>query len=246
MIQVVDRALDILEYLAVHEGRGLSLKEISNHMSLNQGTCANIIKSLATRRYVEHIGPKKGFRLGPMAFFLIGNLSLRPQLIMVAKEIVENLSKDLNENCVLSVINRDKRILLYSTTVDHNLNANNKLERNIYETASGRLLLAYIPLEELNELIASHPLPSKQLWKEAQTKKKILTELKSIRANNIVITRNANHIIGVAVPIFKNQLPIASLSTYLPVSRCPNDVAKNIEIKLRAAAQDISNRLNQP
>ncbi len=243
MIQVIDRAFDILEYVAHRETDGISLKEISEHLSLNQATCANIIKSLTKRKYLEHIGPKKGFRIGPMSTFLIGNFSLRPLLVMAGKDVIEKLSVDLNENCLLGVIHHDKRILVYSTTIDHELSVRNKPERVVYETASGRLLLAFLTVEELTAFIEKQGLPSKAIWKEAHTQELLLAELKRIRANNIVTTHTQSHLVGVAVPVLKNDKVIAALSTYLPESRYSTAATKNIETKLRQAASEISKRL---
>jgi DNA-binding IclR family transcriptional regulator len=245
MIQVIDRALDILEFVANRENGGLSLKEISEHLSLNQATCANIIKSLTTRKYLEHIGPKKGFRLGPMSVFLLGNFSLRPLLVMAAKDIIDKLSIELNENCLLGVIHHDKRILVYSTTIDHDLSVKNKPERSIYETASGRLLLAFLNDGELATFIERAGLPSEQVWKGAHTREKLLFELHAARKNKIVISRTASHVVGVAVPVWKNEMVVAALSTYLPESRYTGNTEHDIEAKLRFAAGEISERLGK-
>ncbi len=243
MIQVIDRAFDIMEYVANRETDGISLKEISEHLSLNQATCANIIKSLTIRKYLEHVGPKKGFRLGPMSTFLIGNFSLRPLLVMAGKDTIDNLSRSINENCLLGVIHHEKRILVYSTTIDHELSVRNKPERNIYETASGRLLLAFLAEEELKAFVEKQSLPSEVIWKEAQTIESLQNALSQIRNNKLVITHTPNHAVGVAVPIWKEKIVVASLSTYLPESRYTPTVATNIETKLREAADEISKRL---
>lgn len=243
MIQVIDRAFDILEYVANSEHGGLSLKDISDHVKLNQATCANIIKSLTKRNYIEHIGPKKGFRLGPMATFLIGDFSLRPLLVLAAKDTVDNLSAELNENCLVGVVHHDKRILVYSTAIDHDLSVRNKPERSIYETASGRLLLAFLNDEEQLRYVERQGLPAKNIWQGVETTEALLAELKSMREKKIVITRTSSHVVGVAVPLWKNETVVAALSTYLPESRFTSSAKKNIENKLRSAAEEISNRL---
>jgi IclR family KDG regulon transcriptional repressor len=244
MIQVIDRALDILEYVAARESAGISLREISDHLSLNQATCANIIKSLTKRKYLEHIGPKKGFRLGPMATFLIGNFTLRPILVLAARDTIDRLSNDLNENCLLGVIHQDKRILVYSTTIDHDLSVRNKPERSVYDTATGRLLLAFLKEHELTAFIDREGLPSQAIWKEASTKEGLLKELTAIRDKKIVVTQTPTHVVGVAVPVWKNEKAVAALSTYLPESRYSPAAAFRIDAKLRESAAEISKTLN--
>ena len=64
MIQVVNRALNILEIIAKNPDRELGLTEIADSVELNHGTCANILKTLVLRGYVEQAGAKKGYKLG--------------------------------------------------------------------------------------------------------------------------------------------------------------------------------------
>ena len=46
MIQVINRALNILEILAQEPDKEFGLSEISTTVELNAGTCANILKTL--------------------------------------------------------------------------------------------------------------------------------------------------------------------------------------------------------
>lgn len=245
MIQVLDRAFDILEFVASRENGGISLKEISDHLSLNQGTCANIIKSLSKRKYLEHVGPKKGFRLGPMATFLMGNFSLRPLLVLAAKDIVDALSVELNENCLLGVIHHEKRLLVYSTSIDHDLSVRNKPERDVYETASGRLLLALMNEPEKLAFLDRQGLPDAAVWKDVQTREALLKELDRIKKEKMVVSQTASHVVGVAVPVFKNASAVAALSTYLPESRFEAKAQKNIITKLKTASDSISRKLSE-
>src|SRR5574340_1645545 len=102
MIQVINRALDILEFLASEPERPKSLSEIAEKLDLNSGTCANIIKTLVNRRYVEKLDKKRGYFLGAKAYGLTGNDGYKKDLIGAAKEILEGLTKKLNENSLLA------------------------------------------------------------------------------------------------------------------------------------------------
>ena len=64
MIQVVNRALDILEFIAKDKNKIYSLTEIADALELNHATCANIIKTMVNRNFIDQIGHKKGYRLG--------------------------------------------------------------------------------------------------------------------------------------------------------------------------------------
>ena len=78
MIQVINRALNILEILAQEPDKEFGLSEIATAVELNAGTCANILKTLVYRNYVEQSGIKKGYKLGYMVYQLTrDNLIIR-------------------------------------------------------------------------------------------------------------------------------------------------------------------------
>ncbi len=219
MIQVVNRALNILEYVARHKDRACSLTEIAERMGLNQPTCANILKTLVDANYLEHLGRKKGYKLGPMLYQLTGDLSYNQNLLQVAKPEMEKLTDKLNESCILGIIRNQKRFILHTVNSDQDLQVRSKTERDIYETASGRLLVAFLAEREREALISAIGLPKPENWPGVKTKKHLDDAFEKIKKERLVITLSPSHIVGLAVPIEKNGTVIASLSVYLPESR---------------------------
>lgn len=219
MIQVVNRALSILEYVAKRKDRACSLTEIAESLGLNQPTCANILKTLADANYLEHMGRKKGYRLGPMVYQLTGDLSYNQNLLQVAKPEMEKLTEKLNESCILGIIRNQKRFILHTVNSDQDLQVRSKSERDIYETASGRLLLAFLPEKERDALIKSIGLPKPEFWERVKNRKQLDEAFQKIRKDRLAITLSPSHIVGLAVPIEKDGMVIASLSIYLPESR---------------------------
>lgn len=219
MIQVINRALDILEYIAKHNERPSSLTEIASKMDLNQATCANILKTLVDKNYLEHMGRKKGYQLGAMIYQLTGNLAYNQNLLQAAKSDMEKLTNKINETCILGILRNQKRFIVHTVNSDQDLQVRSRTERDVYETASGRILLAFLPEKERESLISNIGLPKSDVWKEVKNKKSLDTELAKIREESLVITLSPSHIIGLAVPIYKNNQVIASLSVFLPESR---------------------------
>jgi len=219
MIQVIHRALNILEYLAKHKHRACSLIEIAQNLGLNQPTCANILKTLTDKNYVEHLGRKKGYRLGPMVYQLTDNLSYNENLLQAASPIMEALTEKLNETCILGILRNRKRFIVYTVNCDQYLQVRSETERDLYETASGRVLLAFLPEKERISLINAIGLPRHEVWPSVKTLKKLEEELETIRTKELALTFSVNHIVGLAVPIYKNNVVIASLSIFLPQSR---------------------------
>ncbi|QDK81928.1 IclR family transcriptional regulator [Spirosoma sp. KCTC 42546] len=244
MVLVIVKALDILELVAQDPGRAHSLTEIAETLQMNQATCVNILKTLVDKNYLEHLGRKKGYRLGPMAYNLTNNLSYSQDLVLVAKDIMQDLTHRLNETSILGIIRNQKRFIVHLVNSDQDLQVRSRTERNIYETASGRLLLAFISGKELESLINSIGYPTPDIWPNATTPQGLDAELAKIRVQELSMTRSQTHIIGLAVPIRRQNLVIASLSIFLPEIRCSASRQKEIELELRSAAQLISRRLS--
>ena len=114
MIQVINRAIDILEYVAKEPESPKPLGEVATALSLNAGTCANIIKTLVERKYLDKHPNQKGYTLGSMAYNLTGNDGYKKDLIEAARNELETLTKKLNENSLLTILKENNRITVLS------------------------------------------------------------------------------------------------------------------------------------
>jgi DNA-binding IclR family transcriptional regulator len=244
MVLVVVKALDILELVARDAGRAHSLTEIAESLQMNQATCVNILKTLVDKNYLEHLGRKKGYRLGPMAYSLTNNPSYSQDLLLAAKDLMEELTAQLNETSILGIIRNQKRFIVHLVNSDQDLQVRSRSERNIYETASGRVLLAYMSDKERASLLISIGYPTPDIWPGADTGEGLGEQLMIIQQHGLCVTRSKTHIIGLAVPIWRHQLVVASLSVFLPEIRCSHQRQQLIETELRATAQKISQRLS--
>ena len=245
MIQVIHRALDILELIARDRSRMYSLSDISSQLKLNNGTCANIIKTLVTRGYIEHEGRKTGYRLGSMSYLLTGNYSHKQELLSAATEPINQLSVQLNESCILSIIQDDKRIVLYEIKSTHELQVINRKEKEIYRTSTGRMVLACMEEKEQQEFIRKFGLPSDEEWGGIEDEDDLITELNKIRKKQLALQISKAQIVGLAVPIFKDDKVIASLGIYLPQSRYTTSMQEKILEGLKKTGELINRILNK-
>lgn len=243
MVLVVVKALDILEWIARDSSRTYSLTEIAEGLQMNQATCVNILQTLVSKNYIEHLGRKKGYRLGPMAYNLTNNLSYSQNLVLAAKEPMEELTAGLNETSILGIIRNQKRFIVHLVNSDQDLQVRSRTERNVYETATGRLLLAFMSPKEQESFLQSNGLPPADIWPEGAAPEGLHAELTTIRAQELAVTRSKSHIIGLAVPIRKNGQVIASLSVFLPQIRCSARRQAEIMQALQRTNKQISQRL---
>ncbi len=242
MIQVLNRAFDILEMCAKNSEKAYSLREIADQLQLNQTTCANIVKPLVTRNYLEQTGYRGGYRLGSKVFHLAGNFSFRKNLVQVAKRQMEEMVDELNETCMLSVLRKNdmKRIVLYEVLSHNELFVRTDIEKSAYSNASGRLLLAYLPDKELETLVDRFGMPGVAEWPGITTREKLFNEFKKIRESGISLNNNPSHIVGIAVPVKDGDEVIASLGLYMPEVRYRDNMKRFVTNRMKQAADRIS------
>lgn len=243
MVLVILKAFDILEFVAQDQTRAFSLTEIADGLGLNQATCANILTTLVHKNYLEHLGKKKGYRLGPMAYTLTRNDAYGQNLIAAAREPMETLTAELNETSLLGVIRNQKRYILHLVNSDQDLQVRSRTERNVYETATGRLLLAYLGPKEREQFLRVNGLPPAEVWPEASTAAGFEATLAKIARDDLATTQSRSHIIGLAVPIRQGSTVVAALSVFLPEVRGSASRKKEIITALRQTAELIHRRL---
>ncbi len=243
MIQVIGRALDIIELIAKEPEEVKTLSDIADTIGLNHGTCANILKTLVNRNYVEKVGGKKGYKLGMMAFRLAGRKDYKNDLVEAAKEEMTRLTKQFNENTLLSVLKENKRLAILRVNSHHQLQVVTPTEKDAYNSSTGRLLVAMLPDDELEAFIKKHSLPPSRPAGKAVAEKKFYDEVKKIRKEGFATYLPDDQILGLAVPVYQESRVVASLSMYLPAFRCNNALKKQMKESLIRSAQKISNKL---
>jgi DNA-binding IclR family transcriptional regulator len=246
MVLVVIKTFDILELVALRNGHAITLTEIAAELNLNQATAANIIKTMVHKGYLEHIGKKKGYRLGPSAYRLTNEVSYGQELVDAARQVMDDLTAELNESCILGTLRNNKRYIMHVVNSTQEVQVQVRTERNVYETASGRLLIAYLSEKELERFLQQNGLPDRSLWKEAITQKALQQELTKIKKDGIAMTHVSNrHVRGFAVPVFADEKVVAGLSVFLPDYRCTASKQRAIIQSLRRASEEISERLGK-
>ena len=243
MIQVIHRALDILELLSSRPDRVFPLGEIAQLLDLHRATCSNILKTLWERGYVERLPSRGGYRLGNLASPWQGWAEHDRELSLVARPVLQLLSQVLNETSLIGVIRGTKRVTLESAACDRDLQVRSRQVRNVYETASGRLLLAYLPRQQQTAFIERAGLPDERVWGEIRSPEDLETALATIRRRRLARSDSPEHVVGLAVPVRRANQVVASASVYLPEVRFTTQRRKEIISTLRKAGEDISRQL---
>jgi len=244
MIQVIVRAMDILEFVALQGKQPVQLIRIAEHVKLSQPTTANIVKTLLNKGYLEQVSRKEGYRMGVAAFRLTGSESYNQDIIAASKEPMEKLAGQLNETTLLAQIRNGKRVILNMIESEQALQVKTVMVADVYDTSTGRLLMAYLSPKELEDLVKTIGLPSKKSWPGAQTVVGLRKELQQIKNNEFVQTVSVYHTVGFAVPVYKNDKVVAALSVFVPQSRYTDSHKEKISKLILTAAKKIREGLD--
>ena len=245
MIQVINRALNILELVSKERDRDFSLGEIANSLNLNASTCANIIITLVNRGYLEQKGIKQGYKLGVQAYYLTGNFSNRKELLKASVIPLQELRDILNESCILTIMKENMRVTLHKELSSQELQVvSNGEEKNIYLTATGRIVLACQNINTQLDFIKKYGLPG-SMWPEVINEKDLIDELNKIKRKQLAIHFDGAFIVGVGAPIYKNGDVVAAIGVYLPEVRFNYKMQERIFVEISRTAQLISEKMEE-
>jgi len=247
VIKVLHKVFDILEFLAETPERPRTLTEIAGRLGRHPATCANILKTMVSRHYVEQIAPKKGYLLGPALFQISRQAPYRKDLITAAEPLMAELAKTVNETVLLATLRLGRRYILSQINGQQQIQVGPQalIQDAIYETATGRLLLAYLPEHELEKIVTEHGLPESR-WPEAGNPAAFKKALADIRKTGRVCHAPGDEVVGLAFPVRNHRNEVtAALGLFLPRFRF-KDIHKTAIMKgMSATSSAISECLGK-
>ncbi|MFA6714873.1 MAG: IclR family transcriptional regulator [Victivallales bacterium] len=161
MIQSLERAFKILELMNTLEcaQKGMGGLEISKKLGLKHPTVHNFLKSLVELGYIEQNPETSKFRLAVRARELGMNMMLSKSLVTCAQPHLQALTGQTGETSILVLLDNDQRhtILIEECKKPYRIAVSSTIDRNFYNTATGRVLLADMGEEELSAFIRRVP-----------------------------------------------------------------------------------------
>jgi len=158
-VQVLDRAIGILECLWLH-GSELTWAELSERMGLNKSTVRRLLKVLEYHRLVE-VNPQNGkYRLGLKLFEMgssaVAHLDIRER----ARPYLKRLVLKTGETAHLCILDGGEVLYLDKDEPPRTMRIPSTVgKRNpAHCTAVGKALLAFLPEDELEEIVQRHGL----------------------------------------------------------------------------------------
>lgn len=219
-IAVLDKAFSMLEVLA-RTGRALSLAELAEESRLPKPTVHRILSSLRDLGYLEAAGPRGSYVLSDRLASLREH-GRDAMLRSKALGLMTRLNRDFDETVNLGVL---EGIYVRYAHVVETAQALRWIvkpgARDLFHTtALGRAIVANLPTEQQNRLVAkvcaASPGPRRQAVRQ-----RLEDELAATRDRGCALEEEETvaGVACVAIPLTSQAEPLAGISVSVPVNR---------------------------
>lgn len=245
-IQVIERALDILELLAA-EKNGLGVTEIGNRLGLHKSTVHRILSALGERGYIEKSSTKGlygiGLKMVELSSVHLSNLELKTE----ARPYLWELTSKLGLTSHLAILDGTDAIYIEKVDVLSNIRLYSQIGRRIpvYCSALGKSLLSGLSDEELERTISRCQFKS-NTPNTILDRKELIHQVKKVKTTGWSVD-DEEHDEGIrciAAPVkdYRGKV-IAALSVSGPTSVVTRDRDTEIGELVSSIALKISNRI---
>jgi DNA-binding IclR family transcriptional regulator len=221
-VQVLERAISLLEaFTPEHPERGVS--ELSREVSLNKATAHRILSVLEARGYVRQMPESGRYRLGAKLMELGSRAIAGIGLTDVSKPILHRLAAQTGETAHLMILDGVTGLYLEKVESLRGFRMPSQVGRrmHLHCTAVGKALLAYMPSQHVDEILADAGLP-RMTTNTITSRAALKRELAQIRSLGYSVDREEAEL-GlrcVGAPVFDGSgSVIASLSIAGPAVR---------------------------
>lgn len=245
MVQSVARALEILKLFEM--SGELSLSEISERMGLSNSTAYGLVNTLVTKDFLEQSDSTKRYKLGIKNYELGNCFEKRLDIRRVLRPYLKELIQEYHET--IHIARHHNGEVVYIDKVggsDFNIISSQIGHRApMYCTGVGKVMLAYLPEEYLEEYVFSKEM-RKYTENTILDKESLLLELEKIRSRGYGYDDEEIEV-GlkcIAVPILgKGGKPIAGISLSAPTGRMTEDRLQDIAEKLLEISKHVSKQM---
>lgn len=245
-IQVLDRALSIVEILAM-EPKGLRIVDISEKLDLHKSTVYRILSTLQDWNYVEKTSDGVKYKLGlkiiEISSLYLNHIELKTEALPYLTDLMERSKQpvhlaimDKGEVVYIDKVDKFKNIRMYSQI---------GLRAPVHCTALGKCILSNMSREDIIKIIKEKGLNRRTL-NTITNEQDLFYELEKVNKKGYAIDDEENEagIRCIAAPIwdYRNQI-IAAVSTSGSVEMFTYENLERLKYDVVDTAFKISKRL---
>ncbi len=241
-VQVLDRALDLLDLLAAHSG--LTLSEVAEKTGQSPSTVHRLLHSLGARGMVESDPATQAWTIGPATFRLGSAFMRRSGIVERARPILRGLMEHTGETANLGILNGDAVLFVSQVETQETIRAffPPGTRSPLHCSGIGKALLAFGRAEILQDLIAGPGL-THFTDRTLTTPEALAEDLARIRARGFSFDdeERTRGMRCIAAPVFDlTGEAIAGLSVSGPTHRIGLEHVKTLGAVVAAAAAELS------
>lgn len=223
-VQVIDRALSMLEILA-NVGPALTLGELSKRLGLPKSTVLRLLMVLERHRFVEKEAQSGAYRLGLKLFELGSRAVAQLDLGERAKPHLERLVFATGETAYLCILDDGEALSVARVESSRAVRVPSGVGRRVpaYCTAVGKALLAFLPEAEFNLLFKRQRLHA-YTSNTIPTLTRLRDELQAVRERGYAVDNEEleEGLRCIAAPVREHSGKVrASLGVLCPAFRLP-------------------------
>jgi len=240
------RVLLALEDLAQHPKLGVT--GLSAHFGWSKSVSHRLLQSLVEAGYAEQLPDTDEYTLTSKPFTIGSTVINRNGLTEVALPVMERFLKETGETINLAVLEGCDVVFILKVEGEALLGANIRVGCRFpaHTTALGKALMAHLPQDELEKLLADLKLVQ-YTPNTVSTEEELLKELEKTRERGYAIDKEelslAMRCVGAAIRDASGY-PIAALSIAGPIGRFHHERLHELGELLSEAATDISKSLS--
>jgi DNA-binding IclR family transcriptional regulator len=243
---IVARLVAVLGAFADGEP-ALAISQLSERLGLPPSSVHRLLEQLIELEMIERANHRR-YRIGP-EFFRIGvRVESKFRIVEMARPLMQKLSDQIDETCVLSVLIRSKRERLRVAKLDSARQPLKfrlqMLERHsLVWGAAGRAILAYMTSDDIERAFADAPQTS-TTGVALPSFTRLTKELEQIRLDGYAFARGeflSTETVGIAAPLFgPGQNVIGDLSIIIPNFRFSDEMLIPISTRLLEITKQLS------
>lgn len=244
-LKTVVAALDVVEYLAEHDGF-VRLTDISRDLGLPKGRVHRILTTLKSRQYARQDSLTRGYSLGLQAWLLGRGAKMVDALINAIRPELQQLCSEAQETVILGMLDEDAILNVFTKRGPHPIHAfvDEGTRAPIHATSNGKAILGLLD-EEFIRRLAEKGLEryTDKTVTDFETLKRDVDEAKRL-GYAVVIDEWAEGLSAIGAPL-ETQDPLSpmSIGIGLPTSRVSQDRIGNLGEMVRSTAERVARRL---
>lgn len=206
MVQSVDRALDILQYMSCR--KSVSVTELAEEFELDKATVSRILKTLEKHGMASKCSDSAKYCIGSGVLRLSYNIKRCDNVVRAARKCLVNLADTLHTTARLCKI-EGKRVFIIDQATRERIDKDTDIpgiSKPLYCSAIGKIILAYMPKRKQTDLLSE--MQFVQYTENTVIDKEILlAELEEIKRQGYALNRAefSDYSYCIAVPVFGDE-----------------------------------------